>query len=175
MSQLNSTAATVADEQQFATLRATFEEAANTNHLELLAPHLDPEFTAVTYTDREFLNFAAFKDQWQKTRQQMLKGGSYSVKLLPEQRWILGDTSVSRGNSENVLTAGNGTTHRFDAHWTVVCRRTGGQWKILRAHCSLDPFGNPMLKSAVKGMVFKLSIITALIGAAAGFIIGALT
>jgi ketosteroid isomerase-like protein len=174
MMQNVSTAASDADERRFSELRSTFEQAANTNNLDLLAPCLDPEFTAVTYTNREFLDFSAFKTQWQKTREAMLKGGSYSVKLLPEQRWIMGDTSVSRGNSENVLTAANGSSHQFNAHWTVVCRRTGGQWKILRAHCSLDPFGNPMLKSAVKAFIVKCGIIAGLVGAIAGVVIGVL-
>lgn len=159
------------DDRQFQTMKQTFEQAVRENRIEMMAPFLDEQFSIVTYTDREFTDFEAFKKQWQETRRQLLEGGSYSVELLPDRRIIAGDISISKGNSQNVLTTGDGKSHRFESHWTVVCRKSGGQWKILRAHNSLNPFSNPMLESAVREMIVKYCVLAGIIGLFAGFIL----
>ena len=166
-----------ADEAEHETLRglkAVFEEAVNKNQMELIRPHLDKEFSVVTFTDREFTEFDKFTAQWAKTREQILKGGTYSIKLLPVRSQILGDIAITKGDSENVIVTGDGTEFKFTAHWTAVCRKTDGKWKILRGHNSLDPFGNPMLKSGVKGIVVKGVIIAAGVGCLVGLAVGVL-
>ena len=144
------------DHEALRRLRDTFQEAAASNDLDRMKPFLATNFSIVTFTDREFLDFDAFKAQWQKTRKAMLgEGGSYRVQLNPEYSVLLGDIALCRGDSSNVIVNASGDTFTFGAHWTVVCQKIDGQWKIVRGHNSLDPFHNPMLEHAVKGMVAK--------------------
>ena len=145
-----------ADHNALRHLRAVFEEAVNRNELDLLKPYLDEHFTVVTYTDLEFSDFDVFKVAWQKRRDELLAGGSYSVVLEPELSDLRGDIAIARGNAKNVLVNGSGDEYHFSSHWTAVCRKVDGEWKILRAHSSLDPFGNPMLVSHVRSHIHKL-------------------
>ena len=131
-------------------LKAVFEEAATLNKLELLKPHLHEPFSFVTYTDREFTDFDEFKRQWDRTRERLLAGGSYSVTLKPERSDIYGDLAIARGNSDNVIKTGAGEEYRFGSHWTAVCRKVDGEWKIVRAHSSLNPFDNPLLRAEIR-------------------------
>src|SRR5690348_7349555 len=97
-----------ADHNALRRMRAVFEEAVNKNQLDLLKPYLDEQFTVVTYTDLEFSDFEVFKMAWQKRRDELLAGGSYSVKLEPELSDLRGDIAIARGNSKNVLVNGSG-------------------------------------------------------------------
>jgi ketosteroid isomerase-like protein len=155
-------------------IKAAFENAVNNNQMELIEPFLDKDFSVVTFTDREFSDFEKFKERWQKTRTEMLEGGTYSIKLVPDRSQIIGDIAITKGNSENVMINGNGQEFKFSAHWTAVCRKTDGKWRILRGHNSLDPFGNPMLKSGVKKMIIKTASVASVIGICIGLAIGTL-
>jgi ketosteroid isomerase-like protein len=157
-----------ADHQALRELKAVFEKAASENNLDLLKPYISENFSAVTYTDREFTDFEAFKARWQKTRDEIVGDGSYKVTLLPERSEIYGDFAITRGDSDNVLVNGAGKEFRFTSHWTAVCRKMDGQWKIVRAHSSLDPFGNPMLVDGVRTKIWQ----TAGIAAVAGLLVG---
>jgi ketosteroid isomerase-like protein len=142
-----------ADHQALREMKAVFEKAASENNLDLLKPYVPAEFSAVTYTDREFTDFEAFKTRWQKTRDEIVGTGSYKVTLKPEKSKIYGDIAIARGDSDNVLVNSAGKKFEFTSHWTAVCRKIDGQWKIERVHSSLDPFGNPMLVDGVKGKI----------------------
>lgn len=159
------------DEADHAALReykALFEKAASENQLDLLKPLLHEPFSVVTYTDREFTDFEAFKARWQKTRDEIVGNGSYKVTLRPERSLIYGDMAIARGDSDNVLVTGAGNEYRFTSHWTAVFRKHDGQWKIVRVHSSLDPFGNPMIVGEVKRRMLQAGIAAA----AGGLLIG---
>jgi ketosteroid isomerase-like protein len=166
-----------ADEAEHAALRqfkALFEKAVNENNMDLMKPHLHEPFSVVTYTDREFKDFEAFKARWQKTREELLgSSGRYSLTLDPDRSEIFGDIAVAHGNSDNVMVTPSGDEHRFASHWTVVFRKVDGQWKIVRAHNSLNPFDNPMLRTAVRKLVIQYSggalVVGAILGGAVGF------
>ena len=165
-----------ADHEALRGLKVVFEEAVNKNQMGLIEPFLDKDFSVVTFTDKEFTDFETFKAQWEKTREHMLQGGTYSTRLIPVRSQIIGDIAITKGDSENIMTTGSGEAFTFTAHWTAVCRKTDGEWKILRGHNSLDPFGNPMLKSGVKQVLVKVSagvaVVGILVGLAMGFLIG---
>ena len=67
-----------------------------------------------------------------------------------------------------MLVDSKGHEYTFDAHWSVVCQKQDGQWKIVRGHNSLDPFRNPMLKHAVRGIIVKGTAIAFLVGLVLG-------
>ena len=159
-----------ADHDALRKIRAVAEEAINNNELELLLPYLADDFSIVTYTDREFTDFDTFKTRWEKTREELLQGGSYATDLQPQRSRILGDIAVARGNSANVLITGAGKRYEFPANWTAVLHKVDGEWKIVRAHSSLSPFDNPMLHDTVRGILLKAGG-AALVG---GIVIGGL-
>ncbi len=96
------------DHEALRRLRTVAEQAINENRLELLKPHLQEDFWVVTYTDRQFSDFDTFQAQWQKTRDELLDGGSYTTQLNPERSLILGEIALTRGNSENLLVTADG-------------------------------------------------------------------
>ena len=157
-----------ADHEALRALKAVFERAVRENQLELLKPYLDERFSIVSFTNREFSDFEAFKAQWQKTREQMLQGGTYVVELLPEHSLLYGEIALARGDSKNVLTTGAGKRFEFSSRWTVLCRKVGGEWKILRAHSSISPFDNPMLVAGVKKKVMQIAVGALAVGVGVG-------
>ena len=163
-----------ADHEALRRLRAVAEQAINENRLELLRPHLQEEFWVVTYTDRQFSDFDTFQAQWQKTRDELLDGGSYTTQLNPERSLIFGDIALTRGNSENVLVTADGAEYGFPSHWSAVCRKIDGDWKIIQAHSSLNPFDNLLLKATVKDWLLKIAVGAGLAGLVLGWLTSAL-
>jgi ketosteroid isomerase-like protein len=161
-----------ADHEQLRALRQVFEAAVNTNDLDKLQPYLAESFSIVTFTDREFHDFAAFKVQWKLTRDKMLRGGTYSIDLNPELSTLIGDLAICHGNARSHMTTGDGKTFDFTSKWTVVCQKQNDQWKIVRGHNSLDPFGNPMLVAGVKRIVWLSIVAAGLGGLVFGFLLG---
>lgn len=165
-----------ADHQALREFRTLFEQAASENKLDLLKPHLHEPFSIVTYTDREFTDFEAFKARWQKTRDEVVGSGTFKVTLEPERSAIFGDVAVARGNSKNVLVNGAGKEYQFTSRWTAVFRKVDGQWKVVRVHSSLDPFGNPMIIDQAWRKVLQVGIAAAVAGLVVGglvaFVIG---
>ncbi|MCA9119981.1 MAG: nuclear transport factor 2 family protein [Planctomycetaceae bacterium] len=159
------------DHEALRKIRAVAEEAINTNNLELFKPLLADSFSIVTYTDREFSDFDAFKKQWQKTRDELLDGGTYTTDMQPELSQIIGDIAIARGNSHNVLINGSGEHFEFPSRWTAVLHKSDGQWKVVRAHSSLSPFDNPMLRSGVKSILVKVGAATLAVGIALGWLL----
>jgi ketosteroid isomerase-like protein len=160
-----------ADHDALRNLRVVFQDAVARNDMERLRPYLATNFSIVTFTDREFTDFDAFKAQWRKTRDAMLgESGSYSVDLDPEYSVLMGNIALCRGNAHNALTDDKGREFKFDAHWSVVCQKQDGQWKIVRGHNSLNPFHNPMLLHGVKSAVIKTATVAFLIGLVAGMV-----
>jgi ketosteroid isomerase-like protein len=156
-----------AEEADHAALRefkALFEKAASENQLDVLKPLLHEPFSIVTYTDREFTDFATFKARWQKTRDEIVGSGSYKVTLKPERSQIFGDLAIARGDSDNALVTARGNEYHFTSHWTAVFRKQDGQWKVVRVHSSLDPFGNPMVIGEAKRRVIQAGIGAGVLG-----------
>ena len=158
------------DREALRELKALFEKSATENNLDPLKPHLHEPFSVVTYTDREFTDFEAFKARWQKTRDEVVgDGGSYKVTLKPEPTEFFGDIAVTRGDSDNELVTASGNKYEFTSHWTVVLRKVDDQWKIVRVHSSIDPFGNPMVVGEVSRKLMQVGIGAAI----GGLVIGA--
>jgi len=160
-----------ADHDALRNIRHVAENAINRNDLDMIRPYLAPEFSIVTFTDREFTDFDAFKAQWGKTRRKMLgERGTFKVDLDPELSLIKGDIALCRGNAKNTLMNDSGKVFEFTSHWTATCQKVGGKWLVVRAHNSLDPFHNPILEHAVRSLLLKsvgaAALISLLLGAA---------
>jgi len=158
-----------ADHEQLRKLKGIFEKAINENNLELLRPHMHETFSFVTLTRKEFKDFDSFKTQWEATRKKMLNGGTYTVKLDPDRSEIYENIAITKGRSNNVMVTGDGDRYEFTENWTAICRKINGKWKIVRAHSSIDPFFNPMVKAQFKKMSIKVGLMALLVGLIIGF------
>jgi len=154
------------DREKLRLIQTVFEGAVKNNTIDDLKPYADPEFSFVSFTDRSFSNFDTFSKQWSRTRDEMVGAGSFSTKLDPVPSLFVGDVAVCSGNSLNNMVNNKGVAYEFTSHWTVVFKRRAGEWKILRAHNSLNPFSNPMLKHAVKNTILKTSLLAFILGGA---------
>lgn len=145
-------------------IQSIFENAVKNNSIEDIKPYTDKEFTFVSFSDRSFSDFESFSKQWNITRKEMVGNGSFSTQLDPQPSLFINDIAVTHGNSTNTMVDKKGNTFNFTSHWTVIFKLTNGEWKVLRAHNSLDPFNNPMLKHGVKSIVIKVGVIAFLLG-----------
>lgn len=153
-------------------IKALFEKAVADNNIEVMREHLDDDFSFVSFTDRSFDDFDSFSKRWKQTRDEMVgSSGSFTTSLSPQPTIFDGDMAIAYGNSQNAMQDKSGDQYNFDSHWTVIFRKHGDDWKVLRGHNSLDPFGNPMLKTGVKRAVTKYAVVTFLLGAVAGAIL----
>jgi ketosteroid isomerase-like protein len=159
---------TEADHQNLREMKALYESAISQNQLEKLVPLLDENFSFVTFTDSVFdlkkESFDKFKSDWDRTRNSMLEGGSYQVKLDPERSLVYGDFALAKGIAYHKITKGSGKSFEFPGQWTVFLRKTGEGWKIVRAHSSVSSFNNTLLQDYVKGQLLKTGLISALGG-----------
>jgi len=73
-----------------------------------------------------------------------------------------------------VLITGDGTKYEFPSRWTAVLHKVDGQWKVVRAHSSLSPFDNPMLRATVSRWLVIVGAIAAVVGVLVGGIFGLL-
>jgi ketosteroid isomerase-like protein len=163
-----------ADHEALRGLKAVYERAVSENKLELLEPHLLPEWSGVMVTGEVVGGTEDARKYWAKIRGMMGEGGKYTVKLIPDTSLILGDVALAKGTTEDVVVTGGGTEYRFGSAWTAVCRKVGGQWKILRIQGSMDPIGNPFVRATVKGTATFAGAVAGIVGLALGVAICAI-
>ena len=152
------------DREALRKIKVVFEKAVQANTIDDMRQHVDTHFSFVSFTDRLFEDFESFKQQWQKTRDEMVGNGSFSTELIPVPTQFHGDIAVCSGSANNTLLDKQGKQHMFTSNWTIVFKLKDQQWRVLRAHNSIDPFGNPMLLSGVKKQLVKFSSIAFIAG-----------
>jgi len=154
------------EREQLREIQAVFESAVENNSIEDLRPFTDPDFSFVSFTDRAFSDFDSFSKQWSITRKELVGSGSFTTQLDPEPSLFFDDIAVCYGNSKNTMVNNKGNKFDFTSHWTVIFKRKDGEWKVLRAHNSLNPFANPMLVHAVKSKITRASLVAFILGGA---------
>ncbi|HED33192.1 MAG TPA: nuclear transport factor 2 family protein [Gammaproteobacteria bacterium] len=155
-----------AEREKLRKLQAIFEKAVENNSIDDIKPFTHADFSFVSFTDKSFDSFDAFKNQWEITRSEMVGSGRFSTQLNPAPTIFVDDIAIASGNAQNTLVNASGEQFNFSNHWTVIFKRVDNDWKVLRAHNSLDPFANPMLVSGVKRNIIKYSALAFLGGAA---------
>lgn len=153
------------DRAQLRTIQAIFENAVEKNTLEDLREYIDPDFSIVSFTDKSFEDFESFGKAWKITRQEIIGSGRFSTKLNPEPALFIDNLAICKGRADNAMVDGKGRQFDYPSNWTVVFKKTDGNWRILRAHSSLDPFGNPIIVSHVKRKIFASSLLAFVLGA----------
>ena len=126
-------------------IQQIFESAVKNNEIEKIEPYTHPDFSFVSFTDRCFMDFDSFQKRWKQTRIEMVGSGSFETDLDPKPSFFYNDIAVTHGNSKNIMVDKNNNKSEFTSNWTVVFKKEEDQWKVIRAHNSIDPFANPML------------------------------
>ena len=163
-----------ADHQALRQLRQVYERAVNENQLDLLAPHLHPEFFGVMITNEHVGNLEEMRAYWQRIKELIGEGGRYTTTLNPELSVILGDLALARGTSDDVVATGEGQEYRFSTSWTAVLRREGGQWKVLRAQGTMDPVQNEFVRTFLRRAGLQGALVGGLAGLALGWLLAIL-
>lgn len=152
--------------------RLVYERAVNEDRVDLLAPYLDTEFSGVVMTNDPVTGFAGLKRHWEAVRKLRGDGGSYDVVFRPEKSFVLGDLTLTYGSTSDQVRTGDGREFRYSTNWTALFRRTGRDWKLLRAHASMDPRDNAFIRAGVRDLAWKLGGGAFLAGAVVGVFAG---
>ena len=141
--------------EELRAMQQVFQQAVKNNTIEDMRAHIDADFSFVSFTDKSFDPFDDFEKQWKISRAKMIGNGEFTTELNPQPAQFVGDIAVCKGNASNHMVDNQGKSFEYGSNWTVIFKQTDGVWKVLRAHNSLDPFGNPMLISHVKTSLLK--------------------
>jgi ketosteroid isomerase-like protein len=156
------------ERKQLRHIQSQFEQAVADNNIQIMREFVHEDFSFVSFSDRAFKDFESFCQRWEQTRSEMVGLGVFTTRLLPESTRFIGDMAVTYGSAKNDMRDKHGDSFSFDAHWTVIFKKEGDYWKVLRGHNSIDPFGNPMLKAGVKQAMKKYIAAAFLLGAVVG-------
>lgn len=157
-----------ADKQALRALAVRYEAAINHGSFADLKDSAAPEISAVLMTGVEVKGIDEMQKYYDEIKAKIGSGGSYSVKLLPDDSNFHGNIAVAHGLSEEAVVLGNGKHINYQSHWTVVLEKTNGKWMALRLHVSIDPINNPfvaMKVAASKWLNLGIGAVVGLIGA----------
>lgn len=164
-------AADQADHDALRALVSMYEQAANQGKLATLKPYLDPEFSGVMVTGEEVTSFASMEEYWAKIQKMMGEGGTYHVKVnVADRATLAGDLAVARGTTDEVVHA-KGNEYHFTGHWTAVCRKRDGQWRLFRIQSSMDPVTNPFVMAAVRAASVTAAVAAGIAGLVVGWVL----
>ena len=153
-----------ADREKLRQIQTLFEGAVENNSIEDIRPFTHADFSFVSFTDKVFTDFDSFKRQWDITRKKMVGNGRFSTRLNPEPTLFTDDIAIAHGKANNTMIDNKGHQFDFTNHWTVIFKRHNTEWKVLRAHNSLDPFTNPMLVHGVKRKMMTFGLLSFVAG-----------
>jgi len=151
-------------------LKTIYEDAINTGDLDKFAPYLAKDFSAVLATSDEVKNLEELKGFWKNIRQKIGPGGTYAGTLDPDRSQLFGDIAVAHGRANEQVRTSSGQEIRFQTHWTAVFHKEDGQWKVIRAEATMDPFSNPLITEEAKQIKKVFGGGGLIIGLIAGFL-----
>lgn len=160
-----------ADHEQLRALKAVYERAVAEEKVDLLEPHLATGFSGVMVTGDSVRSMEDLRAYWQKIKQLLGENGKYTATVNPDELSLIsGDIALSKGSTQELAVTSAGKRYEFSSQWTAVCRKENGQWKLLRVQATMDPVSNVF----VKAFLSRTAVGSALAGAAAGLVVGAL-
>lgn len=163
----------LASEQDKVALRklaATYEQAIADRDLSALKPHLAEDFTAVMITADEVKGFNGIVDYWTRVEEFLGEGGTYQVKLDPDDTIFEGDLAIAKGSALEQVTR-SGSAMEFTSQWTAIARRDGDAWKLVRIQASIDPVDNPIISSLQRMKLWTVGVVSVLGGVLIGRLI----
>ena len=154
-----------ADHDAFRKIKALYEEGVNSGDLSKFAPFLDSKFTAVVGTGDVIHGADELQAYWKKIYGLIGAGGTYHAKIKPDPTEFFGDFAVAHGTTDEQVRTGSGQEYAFQSFWTVVGRRDGDSWKVIRAHGSMNPITNPFIERQVAAARLMFGIGGVVLGA----------
>jgi uncharacterized protein (TIGR02246 family) len=154
------------DKQALRALAARYEAAINEGSFAALEDSLAPEVSAVFMTGTEVRGPQEMQAYYDKIKAQLGSGGSYSVKLQPDDTDFHGHVAVAHGISDETVSLGNGKQLAYQSQWTAVLRKVEGKWMASRLHVSIDPIENPFVTMRLriaKGVYLAIGIVVGLL------------
>lgn len=124
-------------------LKSVYETAINSGNLDPLAPLFTSETSGVVVNNQTYANLGELKGIYDKFRADF-PGVEYHVSMDAAPSLIYGDIAVARGTCNESVTV-KGKSFTYTSNWTAVLRRVDGQWKLIRAQFTMDPFGSSIV------------------------------
>lgn len=159
------------DKQALRALAVRYEAAINDGSFADLKDSAAPEISAVFMTGAEVKGIDEMQKYYDEIKTKIGSGGSYSVKLLPDDTNFHGNIAVAHGASDESVVLGTGKHINYQSHWTVVLEKVEGKWKALRLHVSIDPINNPFVAMRVAASKWINLGIGALVGLVVAWLI----
>ena len=150
-------------------LREGLVDSFNHQDIDRLLTYLDTN-AVVTWQNGEVCEGAgAIKAYYER----MMKGDHPVVAKITSNPEVLGrhfqgDWAISWGNLNDNFVLTDGRVLPLNSHFTATIVHRGDKWLVAAFHVSVNAFDNPVMSLAVK----KVSLLTGLIGLAAGFLGG---
>jgi ketosteroid isomerase-like protein len=158
-----------ADHNSLRQIKASYEDAINSGDLDKLAPYLSNDFTAVLATGDSIKGLDQLKQVWQKIRASLGPGGTYNGQLEPDLSDLFGDIAITHGNVHEKVRMSSGKELNFQTTWTAVLHRENGQWKVVRAQATMNPFENEVVEMIYKKTKWSFGLGGLALGLIAGF------
>lgn len=163
---------TQADREALRQLKSIYEQAIHENRVDALRPHLHADFHGVMVTGRAVNSFDDLQKYWRDIRDLIGEGGTYTTTLNPEVSDIVGDITLARGTTDDVVVTSDRKEFQFNTLWTAVLQKQDGQWKIRRVHGSMDPVDNPFVREFMRQAVVRTAAMAAIAGVVLGLLFG---
>jgi hypothetical protein len=161
-----------ADHEALRRLKAIYEQAIREDRIDLLQPHLHPDFHGVMVTGRAVNSFADLQQYWRDIRGLIGEGGSYTTTLNPERSVIAGDIALARGTTDDFVTTGEGAEFKFSTLWGTTLQRESGTWKIRYVQGTMDPITNPFVREFTRRALLRTGGTALLAGLIVGIAFG---
>ena len=152
-------------------LRLDLIDSFNKGDVDRLLSHVDTN-AVVTWQNGEVCHGPeAVRAYYNK----MIKGdhpivAKLSTDPVVEDRHIYGDWAVSAGNLHDTYELTDGSTFKFDSHFTVTIAKRGDGWKIVSFHASVNAFENPILAIVAKKTATWVGLGAGIAGLVVGFV-----
>jgi hypothetical protein len=160
-----------AEHEKLRELGRLYERAIRDGRIEMLEPHLHPDFSGVMITNEPVTGFAGLKAYWHRINELMGEGGRYTTTMQPERSVIVGDVALARGTTADVVVTDENRRYEFNSHWTAILQKQGNEWKLLRVQGSIDPIGNPFVRDFTRRALIRAGAAAAIAGLAVGWLI----
>lgn len=166
-------AADEAVHEELRALKETCQAAINAGDVETLLEHLHPN-VVITWPTGEV---SRGREGVEAFYQKLFSGPDaqleqYSTTATVDELTILhgGDTGIAWGEAQDVFTVKGGGTSEMLARWTATVVRHEGRWVLASFAGSVDPFDNPVLKTAASGAGLTGGVVGLLVGLLVGML-----
>ncbi len=173
---VNAAPAAPADEATLRELVTSYEQAVRSGDVSKsgIRKSLASGFSAVLPSGELIASYGELSRAENALRTMVGRGARYEsadVTVDPGME-ISGDLATLTGRTASKATAQAGRSLDFTTHWSAVARKEDGTWRLVRHQAVMDPATNPWHAAEPTGPGWAAVVISGLLGALAGAMIG---